>query len=230
MGSAIMGHKYVTKSGKVLPSVTTIIGDVMGEDYRWWHAALKRKGIDPVQHLIDLGIIGTVCHYRVLSSISPVPIDMPDYPISDYPEGTQTYADLFEMMWKDTGLRIRRATCERFGVDERAGYCGTFDMTGLFTGEVHDKRNGKDYVFADSFCIGDLKSSKEAKEKHFLQLGGYYNLIKEPINYGLVVCLCPYSDKNPHLIPKIYVLTKEELEDYRDKFLAMVREWWSKND
>lgn len=224
-----MAHKYLTKDGRTLPSVTTIIGDILGDDYRWWYAALRKKGIDPDQHLKDLGIIGTVCHYRVLSSISPVPIDMPDYPLSEYPDNIQTYADLFEMMWRESGLRIKRATCERFGVDENAGYCGTYDMTGLVTGEVHDKRNGRDYVFNSDFCLVDLKTSKEAKDKHFLQLGGYFNLIKEPIQYGLVVCLCPYSDKNPHLIPKIYVLTKEELEDYRSKFLAMVREWWSKN-
>ena len=224
-----MAHRYVTKSGKVLPSVTTIIGDVLGEDYRWWYASLKKQGIDPDQHLKELGIIGTICHYRVLSQVSPIPIDMPDYSIDEYPADVQVFADLFEMMWKETGLRIRRATCERFGFDESAGYCGTFDLNGLVTGEVHDKRTAIKYQFNDDSCLIDLKTSKEAKEKHFLQLGGYYNLIKEPIQYGLVVCLCPYSKKNPHLIPKIYVLNKEELEDYRDKFLAMVREWWSKN-
>lgn len=159
-----MAHKYLTKDGRTLPSVTTIIGDIIGEDYRWWYAMLKKKGIDPEQHLKDLGIIGTVCHYRVLSSISPVPIDMPDYGIDEYPEGTQTFADLFEMMWRDTGLKIRRATVEKFGFDESYGYCGTFDLHGLATGDIHDKRSGQHYQFIDSPILGDLKTSKEAKE------------------------------------------------------------------
>jgi len=232
-----MAHHYKAKDGRILPSVTKVIGDVMGEDYHHWYGALRRKGYDPNQVLTDMGNIGTICHYRVLSKLSPSPIDIPDIPLNNYPEGIDSYAEIFQMLWEQTGLSITKATVEQFGVDEERGYCGTRDLNGLASGEVKDERRGEKVKFSAASIIGDLKTSKEAKEKHFLQLGAYYPFIKNPPMYGLVICLCPYTRadtpygcKNPNLLPKIYVLEREELMSYRDKFYVMLKEWWSNND
>lgn len=232
-GCGKLTHQFIAKDGRVLPSVTKVIADITGEDYRYWYGSLRKKGYDPEIVLRDMGTIGTVCHYRVLSKLSPSPIDIPDIPITDYPEGIDSYAEIFEMLWENTGLSIKKATCEKFEVNEQLGYCGTRDLDGQAFGEVKDERTGKTYSFKWSEVIGDFKTSKEAKEKHFIQLGAYFPFVKPQPTHGLVICLCPYTradtpygNKNPNLFPKVYVLTRDELLDYRDKFYVMLKEWW----
>ncbi|OPZ49164.1 MAG: hypothetical protein BWY95_00278 [Bacteroidetes bacterium ADurb.BinA104] len=226
-------HTYKAKDGRILPSVTTVIGDIKKENFSGWHASLRKKGIDPDWELNRLGDIGTICHYRVLSKISPTPIDEPDMPVRLYPENAMTYADHFEMMWDELGLIVKRATCERKCVDEKKGYCGTFDCAGVVTGEIRDKKHGQVINLRNARCLIDLKTSVEAKEKHFLQLGAYSGFFKEKPEYGLVICLCPYTydmhsgkPKNPNLIPKVWLLTEKELEKYRREFYKMLKEWW----
>lgn len=232
-----MAHHYKAKNGRVLPSVTTVIGDITGDDYRYWYASLRKKGYDPDKVLKDMGNIGTICHYRVLSKISPSPIEMPNIPIDEYPDGVESYAEIFEMLWEQTGLRVEKATVEHFDVDEERGYCGTRDINGEFYGTVKNEITGDPITFTGNQTIGDLKSAFVAKEKHFLQLGAYYPFVKPVPQYGAVICLCPYTDakspygnKNPHLLPKIYILTREELMQYRDKFYVMLKEWWNRHD
>jgi hypothetical protein len=232
-----VAHHYKAKDGRILPSVTKVIGDITGDDYRYWYSSLRKKGYDPEQVLKDMGNIGTICHYRVLSKLSPSPIEMPDIPISEYPEGVESYAEIFEMLWEQTGLSFRKATVERFEVDEDLGYCGTRDINGEVYGEVKDERTGETITFKGTQTIGDLKTSKEAKEKHFLQLGAYYPFVNPVPQWGLVMCLCPYTradtpygNKNKNLLPKVYVLTREELMLYRDKFYVMLKEWWKRHD
>ena len=232
-----MAHHYKAKDGRTLPSVTKIISDIQGEDYRFWYAALRRKGYDPDKVLTDMGNIGTICHYRILSKLSTSPIDIPDIPLNEYPEGVDSYAEIFEMLWYQTGLRFKKTTVERFEVDEKLGYCGTRDIDGEVYGEIKDAGTGKRYTFNGAQIIGDFKTSKDAKEKHFIQLGAYYPFVKNPPQYGLVICLCPYTranspygNKNPNLLPLIYVIEREALLSYRDKFYDMLKEWWSRND
>ena len=145
----------------------------------------------------------------------------------------ESFAEIFEMLWNNTGLKVEKATVEKFCFDEQRGYCGTFDIAGKLSGNVKCQRTGIDFVFFDNTALLDLKTSKEAQEKHFLQLGAYFPFVKPEPFYGLVVCLCPYTDsstpygnKNPNLIPRIYVLDKETLIMYRDRFYEMLREWW----
>lgn len=233
-----MAHHYKAKDGRVLPSVTKVIGDITGDDYRYWYASLRKKGYDPDKVLQDMGNIGTICHYRVLSKLSPSPIDIPDIPLNVYPEGVNSYAEIFEMLWEQTGLRLERNTVEKFNFDEDRGYCGTYDDDSeRICGDIKDERTGEIITFNGESCILDLKTSKEAKEKHYLQLGAYYPFVKRPPMFGIVACLCPYTDaktpygnKNPNLLPRIYVLTREELMSYRDQFYVMLKEWWSRND
>lgn len=232
-----MAHHYNAKDGRVLPSVTTVLGDMLGEDYKYWYASLRRKGYDPDQVLTDMGTIGTICHYRVLSKLSPSPIDMPDIPVGDYPEGIQNYADLFEMMWIDSGLTVKRATCEKFSYDDELGYCGTYDLDCKISGTVTCQRTFKKYEFHDDPVLLDFKTSKEGKEKHFLQLGAYEHFIsKKKVRYGIIACLCPYTrtdtpygNKNPNLIGKFYIVEREELILYQQRFFEMLADWWSKN-
>jgi len=232
-----MAHHYKAKDGRTLPSVTKVIGDVMGEDYSHWYGALRRKGYNPDQVLTDMGNIGTICHYRILSKLSPSPIDVPDIPIDEYPDGVDSYAEIFEMLWEQTGLSIKKATCEKFEVDEERGYCGTRDFDGYAYGDIKDEITQDHLTFKGAAVIGDFKTSKEAKEKHFLQLGAYMPFVKPEPQYGIVICLCPYTrantpygNKNPNLLPRVYVIQREELLSYRDKFYDMLKEWWSRND
>ena len=233
-----MAHHYKAKDGRVLPSVTTVIGDITGEDYRYWYASLRKKGYDPDKVLKGMGNIGTICHYRVLSKLSPSPIEMPDISIDEYPAGIDSYAEIFEMLWEQSGLRLERNTVEHFSFDEYFGYCGTFDChSERLYGDITCQRTMIKYHFNGESAIIDLKTSKEAKEKHYLQLGAYYAFIKKPPQYGIVVCLCPYTradtpygNKNKNLLPRVYVLTREELIEYRDKFYVMLKEWWNRHD
>jgi hypothetical protein len=174
----------------------------------------------------------------VLSKLSPSPIDIPDIPLNEYPAGVDSHAEIFEMLWEQTGLRLERNTVERFNFDEERGYCGTYDdHSEKMYGDITCQRSMKKYHFDGASVILDLKTSKEAKEKHYLQLGAYYAFIKKPPQYGIVACLCPYTDsktpygcKNPNLLPKLYVLEREELIEYRDKFYVMLKEWWTRHD
>jgi len=231
-----MAHHYNAKDGRILPSVTKVIGDMTGEDYKWWHIALRKKGYDPIKVLNDMGSIGTICHYRVLSKLTPCAIEMPDVPLNEYPVGVDSFSELFEMLWEQTGIKVENATVEKFSFDEARGYCGTYDLSGKLTGEVKNEIDSRHYTFSGSSALIDLKTSKEAREKHYLQLGAYFPFVKPEPDYGVVICLCPYTDaktpygnKNPHLLSKVYVLDKDTLMMYRDQYYDLLKKWWKIN-
>jgi len=224
-----LAHHYKARDGRILPSVTTVIGDMLKYDYSYWYASLKRKGIDPETELNRLADIGTICHYRVLSRISPTEIEAPGIPVKKYPKDARKYADLFDMMWDDLKIKVERPVCEKFNADEMLGFCGTFDMFGEVYGVIGDKRpegRGRKIELNGHKCLIDLKTSKEASEKHFIQLGGYSLFAPEVPDYGIVVCLCPYIEKNRYIIPKCYVLDRVELLRYKQKFKNLLYDWW----
>lgn len=224
-------HEYYCKKTKrVLPSVTAIISNQLKLDYSWWDKKISSQGKDPDWERNRLGMIGTICHYRVLSKISPTPIEMPEFPVSQYPENSAHYAELVEMMWQDLRFSISRATCEKFHANIELGYCGTPDCKGLVSGSFRDKRTGKEVMIKNKKVLFDLKTSFEAKESYYYQLAAYSLFYESPPDYAMVICLCPYIEKNEYLLPRVYLLEQKELISYQNLFKKMIKSWWKEHE
>lgn len=229
-----MAHIYKSKDGRILPSVTRVTRDMLPSDYiKFFNAKCRRKGLDPEKELERLGNIGTICHYRVLSKISPTPIDLPDIPAKDYPKDAMERADVFEMMWDDLNLTIHQPICEKFNYSEDYGYCGTYDLAAIVSGVIGDKRpegRGRKVYLDESKCLIDLKTSADVKEGYYYQLGAYSLFTPFVPDYGIVVCMHPWvTPKRKYLIAMCYVLDRNELMGYKQKFLNLLSDWWQIN-
>jgi hypothetical protein len=208
-----------------------VIKDVLETNYSYFDNAMKRKGKNPEEELQRLGHIGTICHYRVLNKISSVPLPMPVIPRKENPKDARKYADLFQMMWDQLGLKVSRARCEQFGHSDKYRYCGTYDIHGNMTGTVKDKRkegNNRVITLNGESVLLDLKTSVQPRDDaYYYQLGGYAELIDAEIDYGIIACLCPYIERNKMLLPKLYILDHNELQHYRQEFIKMTDLWWN---
>ena len=81
----------------------------------------------------------------------------------------------------------------------------------------------------DVYTLADLKTSKEIYESHKLQMGGYYELLGCTPEQALLISINPDPYTNPHLRAHTALITKEELEVYREKFLNMCKRFHESN-
>ena len=211
-------HVYTTLDGRALPSVTTIIGDIMPNGWKkGWQNKQTRAGKCHKTELDRYSKVGTLVHLRVLQQIAGVSLPLPEFPFSEYPKDIEEYCDVAEDMWCQVTDKIgkprRPILVEQLVVDEVAGFNGTYDLKCMVGGMP---------------TIIDIKTSKEARDSHFIQLGAYAlpQLHDTDIpKQGWVVSLCPYSDVNPTLEPKIYPMDSLELKTKGNEFLNMCRKW-----
>jgi hypothetical protein len=209
-----MGHYHTTKSGRVLPSVTTIINDTIPPApglVKWQ----KMQGPGWKNELNRLAIIGTLVHDRILSPLSMVPRPIPDVALSDYPDGVEDILEIAEDMWNSLGLKISTgALVEHFMVNEIDGYCGQFDLYGTIDGVK---------------TLLDLKTSRRAYDNHYIQAGGYARLLDFEPEQAFIVSVCPYIEKNPHLEPEIYEIEHNALVTFGNRFKRLCDKWHTQN-
>ena len=218
------GHWLKTEDGRNLPSVTTVIGE-METDQGWkkgWQRKMTREGKCHKTELDRYAKVGTLVHMRVLQQISGVSLPLPDFPFSEYPADILEYCDIAEDMWVTVEEKIGKMTrpmyVEQLVVDPDAGFHGHYDLKCAINGKI---------------TMIDIKTSRVARDSHFIQLGAYslpqLHDIDVPVQ-GYVISLCPYDNTNPTLEPKIYPVDGIELKQYGQDFLNMCRKWHKKHD
>jgi len=213
------GHFY-ERDGVYYPSVTTILDAESPPEEtavieRWkrrtknWRAIQKKSQI-----------VGTMGHFRVLNSLADKTIELPDIPVSEYPDDLLYLTDVMECMWNQSGLSARLKYPRRIEttlISDNYRFAGKPDLRAPVVCEDGVTR----------LAIIDLKTSPRVYDSYIYQLAAYGLMMEEsPVHgtfpeIGMVINLCPYEDKNPGLEPKIREFTQGTLLNYADKFKTM---------
>jgi len=196
----------------LLPSVTTIIHAALPEPeaLRIWRlrptaAADTRKA----------AIVGSLCHYRILSKLAVRAIPFPDTPLSEYPADARNRADLAEMMWDDLDLTIGYPRhVEKTIINRSSKYAGQLDLLAPISSESRK--------IDDMMTLADLKTSKQIRKSHCLQIGGYYEALGRTPDRGMIITLHTYEYGNHYLQPTFKILSRDSMDQMADEFLKLV--------
>lgn len=199
---------YITiDDGRVLPSVTTILTDM---------DRVENNGVGKFDNfnrsdLDRLSKIGTLVHCRVLSSICELNAPMPNFPLSEYPKDSEKYCDIAEEMWEELELDISYPiNIETSVVNEEHGYHGQLDLMCRLDGMI---------------TVIDLKTSARAYKDHYLQVSAYCKALPKLPERAMIISLCPYVEKNPSLIAKVYDMSIPDIEEYFSEFAEKCEKW-----
>jgi len=161
-------HLYKTVNDNIVPSVTTIL-DVLGnKNIIKWANILGFKHIVYEEELNRRANIGTKIHEILQCIVDPKFHDNSIKFTSDsekdfYIKTVERFTNIIKQVNYTTVL-----TETSFASDNLC-YGGTIDWLANINGIL---------------ILNDFKSSRQVQDKHLLQLGGYYNLLKEA-NYDI---------------------------------------------
>lgn len=193
--------------GRVVPSVTTILEDIH---------TVHNNGVGRFDNFNEFDLdrlskIGTLVHCRILSSVSEQNAPLPEFPLSQYPEGADDYCDIAQEMWDELDLDISYPiNIETEIVNEQYGFHGHYDLKCRLDGIM---------------TLIDIKTSARAYKDHYLQVSAYSMSLPEPPERAMIISVCPYVEKNPSLRAVAYPLTRPELEHYFLEFVEKCKEW-----
>lgn len=184
-----MAHEaYINSKKEVIPSVTQILSMINKKGLMDWSNWLGFKRIKYKEFLNEKALLGTIVHNKIESDIKGVEYT----PYID--EITEREADKrFNryLQWK-SDCEVSPIHSELKVHNERYG--GTIDFIGIVRG---------------SFTLLDFKTSKKPQYSHFMQLGGYLNLLEatEPDIYHSiqncsVVCFTEKSETPMIMVTK----------------------------
>lgn len=218
------GHFYpVNDAGDIVyPSVTTVIHNVIPEDpaITSWKARNKNwKGL-----LNYSAVLGTLVHFRILNKLSDTLLPLPEPTMAEWEEPMEAQIEIAEIMFDELDLDLGYPrNVEFLLINHNYKYAGRCDL--LAPLDLHD---GKGYVQT----LIDLKTSREARATHKLQMGGYYDAIpdnKKP-QRAVLVCIHPYEKNNPSLEGHTVKIEMKELLGYRDRFRTLATDFHKKFD
>jgi hypothetical protein len=193
-------HVYYTADGKEVPSVTHIISIISKRELMKWANFLGFKRIDVTRYVSEKALIGTLFHNRVECVLQGRENDYKPYIDQNVNDEVDKIFHNFEIWRKESMPEV--IWQEKEFVNNQYG--GKIDLLCSIRGHM---------------TLVDFKTSKKPMASHFLQLGGYLNLI-EQIDKGIYnkIELCQIIAINAKGI-KIKTLTKEEMEPYKVAFL-----------
>jgi len=205
---------YYNVDGEVYPSVTTILHKMLPEPngIKFWK--MKNPNWEEILH--ERATIGSMVHYRILNRLSLRTLDLPDVHFDSLPSNLDELLDITDVMWNSLNFEIGQPrVIETIHVDRKDKYVGTPDIIAPF-GKV--------------VTLGDIKTSKDIHDTHILQMGGYYNMLKNNnVSYlperAYLISVHPFIKTNPKLRPHIVELSKKELEEKANEFADLVREY-----
>lgn len=205
---------YYNVDGEVYPSVTTILQKMLPEPdgIKYW----KMKTPNWEEILRERATIGSMVHYRILNRLSVRTLELPDISYDLLPENLEELLDITDAMWGSFNFDIGHPrVIETIHVDRKDKYVGTPDIIAPF-GKV--------------MTLGDIKTSKDIHDTHILQMGGYYNMLKNNnVSYlperAFLISIHPFIKTNPSLTPHIVEISKKELEEKAKEFSELVRDY-----
>ncbi len=202
---------------KKCPRVTTVISEMMDKSWLWrWKRRIGEQEAAKISR--ETAGIGTLVHYRVLKKLVKHSLPDPDIEYKKLPGNARDLCEIAELQFDDLTesgtieIQPGRIDVEQTEIHRKHRYAGTYDLAATM------KVNGGDF----KWTIADIKTSAQAHDNHFVQLGAYSLLINPPPEQGVIICLCPYEQKNQGLQGKIYVIDKEELEARAIEFLGLL--------
>jgi len=168
--------RYKGTDGKIIPSVTTIIGGNLGWNTRIlmaWQNRLWEQGKDPRQVSGEACDIGTVTHELIEHWIMGQDNYEPDEGIADSvvldaAEGLNEY-----IKWSE-GNKVEYLESEIRLSSEKYLFGGTADCIVEIDGEI---------------VLVDFKTSKGVYTEHIIQLGAYKHMIEEMTDYKIDRCM-----------------------------------------
>lgn len=214
-----MPHElYQLPNGKILPSVTEVIGILGSPILMRWANGLGFKHINYYEFMDKAATRGTICH-EIIGHLIDKDIPLQTYDLS---------ADEFKLIVEyEKRIKEFYSKCtfnpsflEKPFLSEELGYAGCPDYYGDI--KFNESPKGYDGVLKFSNALVDWKTSKKPSPKHFLQLGGYSILLKRNgiiPDYYIIVDF--HSDKSP----TIEVKNKHEMVRYEEGYLNLLAFW-----
>ncbi len=168
-------HIYELDGGKY-PSITTIIKLISGnsELMKWAnYMGFKRKDITKV--LEESASFGTLVHSNLQAIIDPANSNplKPKDALEEY--SLNKIITNFNIYFKD--IKYTTIFSEKTIISKELGYAGTLDWLAQI---------------GDYIVLLDFKTSKQPRPTMYLQLGGYYNLLKSigiDVNIGGIIII-----------------------------------------
>lgn len=155
-------HIYDGPNGEKLPSVTTVLSIIGNESIIKWANSIGFKHIDYTTELNRTAANGTKLHSLLREEVDPSfksSIEFRDsLEESDYIVKLNRFREMISLYNYETIFT------EKTFISSKLGYAGTIDWVA----------NINNFVM-----LNDFKSSSKVHIKHLLQLGGYYNLLRE---------------------------------------------------
>jgi hypothetical protein len=153
--------RYYTKSGRLVPGVTTITGQLDKPGLINWANQLGLQGHDCNKYRDVLAEIGTIAHAMVLSHWKNESFKSDNIAGDLIDKAENSF--LSYLQW-EKGHKVEPILCEVALVSENLLYGGTMDFYGKIDGKL---------------AVLDLKSGKGIYTEHWYQVGGYRGLLIE---------------------------------------------------
>jgi len=208
---------YYNVNGEIYPSVTTILQKMLPEPYTLKRWKLKNPNWEDIVKYKQ--VMGSIVHYRILNKLSTRILELPSgVSIYNIPYEVDHIFDIADTIWDNFGFDIGHPrTIETIRVDPIEKYVGTPDIIAPFDGIR---------------TLADIKTSKDIYDTHKLQVGGYYNMMRnngvpeeDLPTRAMLISVHPYEEGNPTLEGHTVVLSKKQLEDQAEKFVNLVRKY-----
>jgi len=157
--------RYYTKTGQLVPGVTTVLGVLNKPALVKWANDLGLKGIQVGKYVDELATIGTLAHYIIECHLKK---EKPDYS-----NNTPNQVSLAEnsaikfMEWQDAQKDFKLLATERQFISEQFLYGGTIDLYC----EIDGKK-----------CCVDIKTCKGVYDEMHTQVVAYAKALTEEGN------------------------------------------------
>ena len=205
---------YYNIGGEVYPSVTTILQKMLPEPngIKFW----KMKTPNWEEVLRERATIGTLVHYRILNGLAVRTLDVPNVDYCNLPTDLPHLLEITDTIWEKLDLDIGLPrVIETIHIDRKEKYVGTPDIVAPIDGIR---------------TLGDIKTSKDIHDTHILQMGGYYNMLKNNnVEYlperAYLISVHPFIKGNPKLEGHVVEIKKKELEEKAKEFAELARDY-----
>lgn len=217
------GHFY-ERDGTLYPSVTTILDAEMPAEKREGLDRWRRRTKNWREIQKKSQIVGTVGHFRVLNSLADRTIELPEIPVDEYPPDLGELVEIVSYLWDRSGFAARVGyprKIETTLISDRYQFAGKPDLRCPLMGDDGKVR----------LAVVDLKTSPVVREEYLFQLAAYGLMMQESPDHnrfpdvGVIVNLCPFTDKNPYLEPAATEFKQSVLLEYAAKFIEMTENY-----
>lgn len=154
-------QQYYSKSGTLLPGVTTVLNLLNKPALVAWAWKLGKQGIDYRKESKQATDIGSIAHYLILCDLSGITPDLGDYSQNDI-DKAQNSIKSYQAWHRMNDIKPVDIECSL--VSEKWGYGGTFDLLAEVNGIT---------------TIIDFKTSAALYSEYSYQIAAYWELLRE---------------------------------------------------